>query len=380
MYPSSGEFKTAILSDHIVVSKAEIWNQDSKLTTLNIDSGQVAVSVNSGVRRTCQVNLVTDRTASNLVPDNGFDTLAPFGNELRLYRGVKFTNGSIEYVPLGVFVMTDVVISDTNDGVSISITGEDRSLIISRAKWTAPYQMVSGTLEASLTAMLQNRWTDVQTSFVTTNVTVNQVVWGTESNQDPWQDAVYLAQLVGYDLYFDVLGVAVLRRFPSLDASTVVATYEEGQGTLITSLDRSMSSKETYNGVIYTIEGSQVTTPIRVEVWDEDTTSPTYRYGVFGNAPTFVTTNLLATEAEAIKAATSLLDTYRGAQESINWGSIVDPTLDVNDVVYIKTAGSKTDRLVIIDELDIPMSPLASMTAKARTVRIIDENTTVTLG
>jgi hypothetical protein len=380
MYPSSGEFKTAILSDHIVVSKAEIWNQDSKLTTLNIDSGQVTVSVNSGVRRTCQVNLVTDRTASNLVPDNGFDTLAPFGNELRLYRGVKFTNGSIEYVPLGVFVMTDVVISDTNDGVSISITGEDRSLIISRAKWTAPYQMVSGTLEASLTAMLQNRWTDVQTSFVTTNVTVNQVVWGTESNQDPWQDAVYLAQLVGYDLYFDVLGVAVLRRFPSLDASTVVATYEEGQGTLITSLDRSMSSKETYNGVIYTIEGSQVATPIRVEVWDEDTTSPTYRYGVFGNAPTFVTTNLLATEAEAIKAATSLLDTYRGAQESINWGSIVDPTLDVNDVVYIKTAGSKTDRLVIIDELDIPMSPLASMTAKARTVRIIDENTTVTLG
>jgi hypothetical protein len=372
MYPASGEFKTAILSDHIVVSKAEIWNQNSKLTTLNVDNGQVTVSVNSGVRRTCQVNLVTDRSANNLVPDNGFDTLAPFGNELRLYRGVQFTNGSIEYVPLGVFVMTDVVVSDTNDGVNISITGEDRSLIISRAKWTEPYQMVSGTLEASLTAMLQNRWVDVQTSFVTTNVTVNQVVWGTESNSDPWQDSVSLAQLVGYDLYFDVLGVAVLRPFPSLDASTVVAKYEEGQQTLITSLDRSMSSKETYNGVIYTIEGSQVTTPIRVEVWDEDTTSPTYRYGVFGNAPTFVTTNLLATEAEAIKAATSLLDTYRGAQESINWGSIVDPTLDVNDVVYIKTAGSKTDRLVIIDELDIPMSPLASMTAKARTVRIID--------
>jgi len=380
MYPASGEFKTAILSDHIVVSKAEVWNQGSKLTTLNVDSGKVTVSVNSGVRRTCQVTLVTDRTIDNLVPDSGFDILAPFGNELRLYRGVQFTNGSIEYVPLGVFVMTDVDISDTNDGVSISITGEDRSLIISRAKWTAPYQMVSGTLEASLTAMLQNRWADVQTSFVTTNVTVNQIVLGTESNQDPWQDAVYLAQLVGYDLYFDVLGVAVLRPFPSLDASTVVAKYEEGAETLITSLDRSMSSKETYNGVIYTIEGSQVTTPIRVEIWDEDTTSPTYRYGVFGDAPTFVTTNVLATEAEAIKAATSLLNTYRGAQENINWDSIVDPTLDVNDVVYVKTAGSKTDRLVIIDQLDIPMSPLASMSAQARTVRIVDANQTVELG
>jgi hypothetical protein len=180
MYPASGEFKTAILSDHIVVSKAEVWNQDSKLIDLNIDSGKVTVSVNSGVRRTCDVTLVTDRTASNLVPDNGFDTLAPFGNELKLYRGVKFANGSIEYVPLGVFVMTDVDIQDSNDGVSMTIRGEDRSLFISRAKWTAPYQMVSGTLEASLRAMLENRWADVETSFTTTNVTVNQVVFGTQ--------------------------------------------------------------------------------------------------------------------------------------------------------------------------------------------------------
>jgi hypothetical protein len=380
MYPASGEFKTAILSDHIVVSKAEVWNQDSKLTDLNIDSGKVTVSVNSGVRRTCDVTLVTDRTTSNLVPDNGFDTLAPFGNELKLYRGVQFADGSTEYVPLGVFVMTDVDIQDSNDGVSITVKGEDRSLFISRAKWTAPYQMVSGTLEASLTAMLENRWADVQTSFTATNVTVNQVVFGTESNQDPWQDAVFLAQLVGYDLYFDVLGVATLRPFPSLDAATVVAKYEEGAQTLITSLDRSMSSKETYNGVIYTIEGSQVDTPIRVEIWDEDTTSPTYRYGVFGDAPTFITTNVLSTEAEAIKAATSLLNTYRGAQENINWDSIVDPTLDVNDVVYVKTNGSKTDRLVIVDELDIPLSPLGSMSAKARTVRLVDANQTVELG
>ena len=380
MYPASGEFKTAILSDHIVVSKAEVWNQDSKLTDLNIDSGKVTVSVNSGVRRTCDVTLVTDRTSTNLVPDNGFDTLAPFGNELKLYRGVKFADGSIEYVPLGVFVMTDVDIQDSNDGVSMTIRGEDRSLFISRAKWTEPYQMVSGTLEASLTAMLENRWADVETSFTTTNVTVNQVVFGTENSQDPWQDAVYLAQLVGYDLYFDVLGVATLRAFPSLDAATVVARYHEGEQTLITSLDRSMSSKETYNGVIYTIEGSQVDTPIRVEIWDEDTTSPTYRYGVFGDAPTFITSNVLSTEAEAIKAATSLLNTYRGAQENINWDSIVDPTLDVNDVVYVKTVGSKTDRLVIVDELDIPLSPLASMSAKARTVRLIDENQTVELG
>jgi len=234
---------------------------------------------------------------------------------LRLYRGVEFTDGSQEYVPLGVFVITDVKISDTNDGVSVTVSGEDKSLIVSRNKWTSTYQMVSGTLEASLLALLQNRYPDIETNFPTTNVTVNQVILGADSNVDPWKDAVHIAELVGYDLYFDVNGVCVMKQFPTLDASTVVATYEEGNGTTITSLDRTISTKETYNGVIYTVEGSTVSTPIRVEVWDEDTSSPTYRYGVFGSVPTFINTNLIGTSAEAIKAATLLLNNYIGAQE-----------------------------------------------------------------
>lgn len=380
MYPASAAFKTAIRNNHIAVAKAEVWNQDSKITDLDIDSGRVTVSVGSAVRRTCEVHLTTDRTTANLVPDTGFDTLAPFGNELKLFRGIQFADGTTEYVPLGVFVMTDLNIQDSNDGVSISIGGEDRSLIISRNKWTEPYQMVQGTLEASLTALLQDRWADIQTSFPTTNVTVQQVVFGADNSNDAWRDAVSLAELVGFDLYFDVDGVCTMKQFPSLDSSVVVATFEEGEGTIITAVDRAMSTKETYNGVIYTIEGSQVPTPIRVEAWDEDTTSPTYRYGVFGEAPTFVTTNVLATEAEAVKAATSLLNTYIGAQEQINWASLVDPTLDVNDVVYIRATGAKIDRLVIIDSLEIPLNPQDGLTAQARVVRVVDANEVVAVG
>lgn len=380
MYPASANLKAAIRTDHIAIAKAEVWNQDSKITDLEIASGSVKVSVSSAVRRTCEVQLTTSRATTNLVPDTGYDTLAPFGNELKLYRGVQFADGTSEYVPLGVFVMTDVNIQDTNDGVSISIAGEDRSIIISRNKWTYPYQMIQGTLEASLTALLQDRWPDIETSFPTTNVTVQQVVFGASGEEDPWRDAVELAELVGFDLFFDVDGVCVMKQFPSLDSSVVVATYEEGADTTITSLDRSMSTKETYNGVIYTVEGSQVSVPIRVEVWDEDTTSPTYRYGVFGQAPTFATTNLLSTEVEAIRAATALLNTYIGAQEEINWTALVDPTLDVNDVVYTSTAGSKVNRLVIIDSLSIPLNPEGGLSAQARVVRIVDTNEIVAVG
>lgn len=380
MYPTSGAFKSAIVADHTVISKAEVWSTERKLTDLDIDTGKVTVTSSNTSRRTCEIHLSTGRDSNNLVPDTGFDFLAPFGNQLRLYRGVEFTDGSEEYVPLGVFVITDVKISDTNDGVSVTVSGEDKSLIVSRNKWTSTYQMVSGTLEASLLALLQNRYPDIETNFPTTNVTVNQVILGADSNVDPWKDSVRIAELVGYDLYFDVNGVCVMKQFPTLDASTVVATYEEGNGTTITSLDRTISTKETYNGVIYTVEGSTVSTPIRVEVWDEDTSSPTYRYGVFGSVPTFINTNLIGTSAEAIKAATLLLNNYIGAQEQITFSSVVDPSLDVNDVVYVHSNGAKVDRTVIIDQLEIPLEVEGQLSVQTRVVRVVSQNEIVGVG
>lgn len=380
MYPASANFKAALTQDHIVVSKVEIWNSGQYLTTINVDGGQVDVSSESAIRRTCQVALTTEREVTNLVPDTDFDYLTPFGNEMRLFRGIQFDDGTIEYIPLGVFVITEVTISDTNEGVSINVAGEDRSILVSRAKWTQPYKVTSGSLESSITALLQNRYADVLTNFPATNITINDVILGADNSNDPWKDAVYLCELVGYDLFFDVDGIATMSQFPSLEGTTVSAIYVEGSDTSVLSLDRSISTKETYNGVIYVVEGSKVSTPIRVEVWDEDTTSPTYRYGPFGQVPTFINTSIVATSAEAVRAAQLLLQKYRGAQEQITWNSLVDPTLDVDDVIYIKTVGAKVDRTVIIDSVTIPLGPTEQLSAQARVVRVISTDTTVEIG
>lgn len=380
MYPASAELKAAIRTDHIAISKAEIWNQEQRLLTLDIGDGSVEVSVDKTTRRTCSVSLITSRNADNLVPDTDFDYLTPFGNELRLFRGVEFEDGTREYVPLGVFVITDVNIEDRNDGVSIQVRGEDRGAKISRNKWTKVYQMVSGSLESSISALLQDRYADVQTNFPTTNVTIQQVILGAEKSNDPWQDAIEICELGGYDLFFDVNGVATMRQFPALDGSPVVALFQEGEGNIITSLSRDISTRDTYNGVIYTIEGSNITTPLKVEVWDDDPASPTYRYGVFGQAPTFVTSNILATQTEAVNAASLLLYKYIGAQENISFSSLVDPTLDVNDVIYVKSDGAKVDRLAIIDSITIPLTVDGQMSTKTRVVRVVATNEIVAVG
>lgn len=380
MYPATAAFRAAIVKSHTVIAKAEIWASDQKLSTLNIANGTVTVSAKNATRRVCEVTLSTSRADDNDVPDNDYDLLTPFGNELRLYRGIQYSDGTQEYIPLGVFVITDVAINDRADGVAIKVMGEDRSIIVSRSKWLEPYQMVSGTLESSITAMLQSRYSDVQVSFPTTGITIGQVVLGADKANDPWKDAVQICELVGYDLYFDVTGVVTMKPFPTLDGAVVVATYEEGNGTTITELDRTISTKETFNGVVYTVSGTQVTTPIKVTVWDEDSTSPTYRYGKFGQVPIFISSNLVQTTDAATTAATNLLYTYIGSQETINWNSLVDPTLDVQDVVYVKSVGAKVNRLVIIDALTVPLSPDAQMKADARIVRVVSTGEKIQIG
>ena len=94
MYPSSAAFKAAVRTNHIVVSKAEVWASDQKLQEINISDGNVKIDSGSAVRRTCEVTLVTSRESNNLVPDNDFDLLTPFGNELRLFRGVQYVDGT----------------------------------------------------------------------------------------------------------------------------------------------------------------------------------------------------------------------------------------------------------------------------------------------
>lgn len=88
----------------------------------------------------------------------------------------------------------------------------------------------------------------------------------------------------------------------------------------------------------------------------------------------------MSTEAEAVRAAAALLNKYIGAQETISWECIPDPTLDVNDVVYVKANGAKVDRLVIIDKIDLPLSPEDTMSVTARTVRVVAGGEQVVVG
>lgn len=453
MYPVSPEFREAIRRPHVAVSKAEVWREEERVLALDVLDGQVEVDGRRSVRRTCSVRLVSQRPElltvyetpsygqlaalfanysalavaaptyaaaafvggesqvlvdTGIVPDDAFDALAPFGNELRLWRGImvnKFvhlnyaalvsytynslatqwpTYGAVqqaganadveELVPLGVFEIEEVRIVDGKGGISIEVTGSDRSTLISKNSWTDVYTIASGTnAGTAVQTLLENRYDEVQSRFTATSWTTPQVVFGTDAGGDPWADARNLAEATGNDLYFDGEGVAIFEPVPSYEETTPVATYIEDEEAMILDLTRSLSNANTFNGVIVTGEGTEAGGTIRADVWDDDTSSPTYYLGVFGKRPYFYSSPLILTQTQAVNAGYAFLADLSGATENVEWNQIVDPSLDPGDVISVQNTGTKVSRILVLDRVTIPLAANATMSATARTVRSLQE-------
>lgn len=416
MYPVSQAFKTAVRQSHKVVTRAEVWKGDQKLRELDVASGSVEVDARRSVRRTCQISVVSplpeidlvpvymtygdmnveyvgqtyadiegasyseiifvvvryDRIVSgdSLVPADAWDVLAPLGNELRLWRGIEFEDGSQELVPLGVFGINDVEVQEDGNGLVINIVGTDRSLKVARASWTSAVRIAEGTNVAdAIASILTDRYDDVETSFASTTSSTGNVVLGTESQNSPWADAQRLAEAAGMDLFFDGSGVAVLQPVRDYENATPDAVYRENDEAMIVALRRRFSNEETYNGVIVVAENTTNDSVIRVETWDDDPTSPTYRYGTLGQIPFFYFSPLITTTEQATAAGIARLSKIKGVVEIVDWIQIADPSLDVADVIAVYNTNSKLERLMVLDKLTIPLDPSQPMTAVARTVR-----------
>ncbi len=454
MYKTSQQYKEAIRQSHRTTTIAEVFDPNgAKLLTLYPHDGSVLVDSNARVRRSLQLSLAAPRPIlvstdsafvysqiavayatynalaaayanygqaavsgnitttvvdPGIVPDNAADALLPYGNEIKVSRGVEVTipnpltyaeivsnyatynalgaivtygqlkttnrgTTAFEMIPLGVFVITEVSFQEADGGIQVQIAAVDRSIKVSRAKLTDIYQITSGTNAGTAIAeLLQNRYPDIALSFSDTAATLNATYLGSDTSSDPWADAQDIAQSVGMRLYFDANGICVLE--PQRDYLNVTpdASYQDGELNVVTDVSRRISVQDTYNAVIVAGEGSGNTSSIfRGEAYDDDPASPTYRYGKYGIVPYYYSSPNIVTAAQAANTAESLLLQLRGATEEIAWTNISDASLDVEDVVRLTNAGTKVDQVLVVDSYTLPLQPDQPMSARARLVRTL---------
>lgn len=344
-------FKDRLGRSHTVVSRAWVF-YDNELAIdepLPAIDGSVTIDITRAVRRDGSVKILG--LNSKYLPKKANDRLTPYGTELLLERGMVLDDQEV-LVPIGRLRISERDILDDGRGITVDLSGYDRSRSVARARFTRPYLIERGTntVEA-ITTMLQNRMPGVDVQADVSDATTPLLV--IERQTDPWAKATEMAQSIGMDLYFDSVGKLQLRRIQNF--GDPIERYEQGAESRIGRLSNRLSDDPGWNGVI--VEGNPPgEIPVWGEAWDETPGSVTNRFGPYGEVPMFYTSEMIATQVHADNAAFALLSTELGGTEQNELQVLPDPTRDGNQVLEIVHEELGINDTVLTSAVKMPLA------------------------
>lgn len=367
MYPVSDTFRSALVQSHRVVSKVQVINgAGTLLAELPVNDGNIKIE-DVAIRRSVDVTLVDPD--GRYTPGTSSDLLYPSGNELRLFRGIRFPDGTEELIPLGVFGITKVRTDDSGEGFRIRVEGYDRARRVQRARLTSNLSIAIGTnYGTAIIGILNTAYPNIQTEFQATTRTTPNLNF--EAGKDPWKIAQDMATNIGYELFFDVNGICRGQPIPDYSSSSIAWAWDEDEYDTALYYNRQLDNEQNYNYVVVTGESPDNAAPVRAEARDEDPLSPTYIYGPYGIVTYFYSSQFIRTEAQAQDTADGLLNRVRGTMEQLDFSAIANPALDVGDVIRVIRSRSKIGAEFIVDKLSMSLSPSNAMNVSVRTRRV----------
>lgn len=357
MYPITPEFRAALVKSHTAIFRCEIWSPAGAfLQELDIMDGQITVD-DVPFRRRYNVALASP---DGLVPQDATDLLNPEGgNEVKLYRGIRFANGSNQYIPLGVFGIEEVQIDDSGEGLHVRISGYDRAKKVSDAKMVNAYTIADGTnVKTALQALILARFPTVafSSAWVSYSTTATLPRTTLVTGDDPWNKIQKIGlESLSADIYFDVGGELTI--VPVADPSSVptVWTYQEGPEATFLYFNKNLNTEDSPNHIIVFGEHPDNTDPIRGEAYDSNPSSPTRITGPYGDRVKVYEGQTVKTAGQATAWATAILNKTLGVSELVRFNAIVNPGHEVGDLIGIDRPRSRIYNVYVIDKLTIPL-------------------------
>lgn len=397
-------FLNTIKGSHAPFIVVKALSVDGSVTNIPIVSGSIKIDrLSTDARRT--INFTTNE--ESLIPLHSDDPLNIYGNHVYAYRGViwnrnnidpdlwkasvplseKFlrpANQAYELVPLGIFRINTVSISEQGDGtVEISVDGSDISSNISKnhwlgttTVWKVPYippvvvtqvspillnvqKLIGTTIKQAIKLLIDDRWPPAcivgkpqyDLGGVNDKTLIKPVVLGSQnptslSSTNPWTDISGMAAAMGCELLVDSEGKFKLIELKDPNLLQPVWDLLDGEGGLLISADRKVSDAKAVNYVWASGESSLLQLPLRSIAIDQDPSSPTYYKGAFGVSSQMEPgRKSITTQAQADLAAKTYLNWFHGGDETTSVKAVPNPALDVGDVVRIRR-----QRVGIFDE------------------------------
>ena len=336
MWRTSERFNEALhQSTRAWTSRLDVLYKGEKITLDNIIIEGTIDLDRVPVRRLAKIK-ITDPTGT-LTPVNARDLLSPKGTEILPYRGLYMPpNKQVEWVPMGVFGITEPTITRIpGGGTMIEIDAPDRAAFIKVQRFIDPWRVSKGTKTTQAISDIVFERAKMAQRIHASPATTPEVVY--DALSDPWDAIDDLASADSLLAYFDPVGTFVVA--PDEPEHTGIV-YKPGKGSMLLDTKRVITSDATYSGVVVRVEHPD-NDPIVAKAWDNNPRSPTYHLGPFGKRPYGFSSHLITTQAQAQKAADTLLPKVTKMRQTIEILTVGHPGHDVGDLVTVEDPATK---------------------------------------
>jgi hypothetical protein len=319
---------------------------------------------------------LTNRTTRNLdltldealYPYGPGFLLAPYGNRIRVWMGIKFAEGTVyRWVIFTGRIQDDV---NSADG-QVSLSASDRANEVAEAEFVHPTNSRPGfTVFSEFQRLITEGVPDA--TFGTSDasaLTVPQLTW--ESDRAGALDE--MATSAGSYWYALANGDFVIRRYPFATSAPSILTLHDGPGGLLAAAP-SRGRYNIYNSITVTGERADGTLPVYALAQDLNPASTTYVNGNFGLRHKTIHLQTPQTQGAAQSAANDFLRTSIALTEAWTWGQPVDAALELGDVVTLNARGV-SGIIQVVSAFVINLEPGAAMsvTGRAQIPGLLDE-------
>ncbi|MEU3452188.1 DUF5047 domain-containing protein [Micromonospora sp. NPDC006766] len=370
MRPVSARFLRTVRGSHEVVCEARVVSPgqtgvNPTGTLLSLLDGDVEIDGTADIRSTIDITI----NGRGMWPTQASSLLTPYGNEIHVRRGIRYGNGTTEWVSLGYHRINTPAQEQAPDG-PIRVAATDRMWGLIKGRLVNPIQFgptatlgfIVSTLVREVYPSAVIEWDD-NTSLIPLSRSLT-------AEEERFEFLADLVQSAGKIWYWDHRGVLVIRKPPQ--TTNPAFTVSHGADGVLVELSRELTDEEVYNGVVATGEAADTAYPARAVVVDTNPQSPTRWGGPFGKVPRFYSSPFLYTDTQAQAAAAAMLTRSLGLPYSVDFSMVPNPALEPYDPILVTYPGRSETH--VIERLTVPLTASEPMTASTR------EQTLIALG
>lgn len=330
-------------------------------TELPVLDGEIEFNATADIRASGSIEVIGDwPTSQNL-------SLAPYGAEVFLSRGIDRGANGVLWAPMGYFRISEVTQADAAKG-PLKLTLDDRMATIIDSRFLQPRQWMIGTTVGEIVDELILRIYPDAVIVFDDDSNLSELGRSLIVEESRYEMLMTLAEGLGKVVYWDELGQLVFRTIP--DEGDPIWSVKAGPGGAMVEADRSLSRQGVYNAVVVTGEGADDLMPVRAVARDAQQSSPTFFTGPFGRIPRLYSSPFITTQAQADNAARNLLQQSLGAPYDVGLSAFPNPAVRPFDVIRVVYDNGNRE-LHVVQRATIPFNVTSPVKIATRESTVI---------